>query len=134
MLYLCLGGALAALEARLLMASDDNSHSPLLDAPISNRDDGGGERAAIGQGVQGRITSSSGHAVSGALIRAKSTDSKARSIPDIAILSDKDGKYAWPLQPGKYDLSVAVEGREPLTKTVEVLSDQITELDFVLGD
>lgn len=116
------------------MASDQNSRSPFPDAPVSNSEDVGGERIQIGQGVRGRILSSVGRPVSGALIKAKSIDPEGAGIPAIAILSDENGKYVWPLQPGRYELSVAVEGNKSVTKPVEVLSEQITELDFVLND
>lgn len=79
------------------------------DTPVS--DDEAGEPASIRQGTAGLVATASGAPVAGAMIMARSIDSPSRPVPEIAVLSGGDGRFAWPLPPGRYELSALVEGR-----------------------
>lgn len=79
------------------------------DTPVS--DDDAGEPAGIRQGAAGSVVSASGGAVAGAMVVARSIDRPSRPVPEIAVLSGEDGRFAWPLPPGRYELSALVGGR-----------------------
>jgi hypothetical protein len=86
----------------------------------------------IREGAAGRVSVSGVLPVRGALVQARSTDSPPRRIPDIAILTDTDGRYAWPLLPGGYELSVSVEGCERADRRVRVEPGRVATADFNL--
>lgn len=52
--------------------------------------------------------------------------------PEIAILSDKDGGYEWPLRPGLYDVLVRASGYEDVTWQVTVAPRTVATLDFTV--
>lgn len=79
------------------------------DAPVSTEDDG--EPGDIRQGATGSVVSTSGAAVAGAMIVVRSTDTPSRPVPELAVMSGEDGRFAWPLPPGRYELSALVGGR-----------------------
>jgi hypothetical protein len=85
------------------------------------------------EGVTGRITNDDGNAVEGAAVVAASLDPNGPAIPEIAIVSDANGRYEWPLRSGRYELTVVAEGYERASKRVEVSSGKIATLDFVLS-
>ena len=94
-------------------------------------------KAGIRQGVQGRITAADGKPVSGAMVVPLSLDADGPPIPEIAILSDADGRYTWPLRPGRYQLTVTTPESEDVARgEVEVVEGQVSELDleFVAGN
>lgn len=87
---------------------------------------------AGGQGVEGRITDTQGRPIAGALVVPKSLDEPSPPIPEIAIVSDEQGRYAWRLPPGRYQISVSAEGYRGAVKEAVVGAGQVTRLDFVL--
>jgi hypothetical protein len=87
---------------------------------------------ADGQGVEGRITDTQGRPVAGALVVPKSLDEPSPPIPEIAIVSDEQGRYAWRLPPGRYEISVSASGYRGAVKEAVVRAGQVTRLDFVL--
>ncbi len=88
--------------------------------------------SAGGQGVEGRITDRHGRPVGGALVTPKSLDEPSPPIPEIAIVSDEEGRYAWRLPPGRYEISVSAEGYRGAAKQAVVRPGEVTRLDFVL--
>jgi hypothetical protein len=87
---------------------------------------------AGGQGVEGRITDRQGRPIAGALVVPRSLDEPSPPIPEIAIVSDEQGRYAWRLPPGRYQLSVSAEGYRSAAKEAVVKPGEVTRLDFVL--
>lgn len=87
---------------------------------------------AGGQGVEGRITDTQGRPIAGALVVPKSLDEPSPPIPEIAIVSDEQGRYAWRLPPGRYQISVSAEGYRGAVKEAVVRAGQATRLDFAL--
>lgn len=87
---------------------------------------------ADGQGVEGRITDTQGRPVAGALVVPRSLDVPSPPIPEIAIVSDEEGRYAWRLPPGRYEISVSAAGYRGAVKEAVVRAGQVTRLDFVL--
>lgn len=88
--------------------------------------------SADGQGVEGRITDSRGRPIAGALVVPKSLDEPSPPIPEIAIVSDEEGRYAWRLPPGRYQISVSAEGYRGAAKQAVVRPGEVTRVDFVL--
>jgi hypothetical protein len=86
----------------------------------------------VRQGVAGRVTTSDHLPVKGAFIQPRSLDDPSPPIPEIAILTDDEGRYTWPLLPGNYLISVSVEGCQRASKHVAIESGQVVKLDFIL--
>ena len=84
-------------------------------------------------GVAGTVRSPDGDTVSGAMIVARSLDSPTKPIPEIAILSNAQGKYLWPLKAGRYELTPVQDGRRGRPETVSVTSGAVTRLDLTLA-
>jgi hypothetical protein len=105
------------------------SHSP--DTPVTGK---AGLRTEIGEGVKGRVTSRVGKPVRNTLVSAKSLDIPAKPVPEIAILTNGDGYYSWPLRPGDYKITVATDRHEAASERVTVRPREITRLDLVLPD
>ena len=86
-----------------------------------------------GEGVAGRITNEKGNAIEGAAVHAASLDPNGPAIPEIAIVSDANGRYEWALRAGRYELTVVADGYERASKSVVVSSGKVATLDFVLS-
>jgi hypothetical protein len=125
-------GTLVPLVGGLMLGGTDGLASEGPDTPVSGRDVGG-PSTEIGQGVKGRVISPSGNPVTNTLIKAKSLDIPAKPVPEIAILTDGEGYYSWPLRPGDYEITVAADGHEAVSERVTVRPREITQLDFVLS-
>lgn len=86
-----------------------------------------------GDGVRGRITNEDGNAIEGASVTAASLDPNGPAVPEMAIVSDANGRYEWPLPEGRYELTVAADGYERASKRVSVTRGNVATLDFVLS-
>ena len=84
------------------------------------------------EGVTGRVSDSNGNPVRNALVHPKSLDENSPPIPEIAVVTDEDGRYTWRLFPGRYDISVSAQGYGELTEQVTVKPKQQVILDFTL--
>jgi hypothetical protein len=100
-------------------------------SPVIAGDDGSSVRS-LAEGVNGQIRDGAGAAVAGAMIVPRSLDADGPPIPEVAILSDADGRYAWPLRPGRYEISVVIDGEKRLSRPVAVKPGETATLDFVL--
>jgi hypothetical protein len=87
---------------------------------------------AVAQGLSGSVRNESGEPVVGALVVPRSLQSAGPAIPELAILSNEAGRFAWPLQPGPYELTVTAEGYEPARGRGDVTQGKVTTIDFVL--
>ena len=87
---------------------------------------------ALAEGVTGTIAEEGGRPVEGAMLVPKSLDINGPAIPEIAIVSDRDGRYQWPLRPGRYDVTVRASGYEDVTRQVTVAPRTVATLDFVV--
>lgn len=87
---------------------------------------------ALTQGLSGSVRGESGKPAVGALVVPRSLQSAGPAIPELAILSDEGGRYAWPLHPGAYELTVTAEGYEPARGRGDVTQGTVTGIDFVL--
>jgi len=93
---------------------------------------GGGPRTSIREGVIGRVTTPDSHPIAGAFIQPRSLDDPSPPIPEIAILSNKGGQFAWPLRPGAYVITATIEGCRAATRQVVVTAGQVESVSFTL--
>ena len=124
-------GALAA--AGLMMAAGASAGGGATgnpDRPVGSGEAGEAVSAGIAEGVAGRLVAPSGGPVAGARITARSLDRPAGPVPEIAILSDADGRFVWPLRPGRYRLAALVGGREVAAATATVEPGRIATLEL----
>jgi hypothetical protein len=101
------------------------------DAPVGvpARD---GAPAPIDEGVAGLVLGAAGRPLVGVVVTARSLDHPARAIPEIAIVTGADGRYAWPLRPGRYEIGVSVRGHRPAALAVVVQPGRVTPADLRL--
>ena len=128
--------ALALLFVALMIGDNADLTSEPLDTPASGQSVSGqgGLHTEIGQGVKGRVMSLTSSPVRNTLIKAKSLDIPAQAVPEIAILTDDDGYYLWPLRPGDYEIKVVIDQNEAASERVTVRPREITRLDFHLSE
>lgn len=82
------------------------------------------------EGVVGRLLRSQERPVAGAMISATSLDRPSKPVPDIAILTDAEGVFAWPLRAGTYRLAAVTDGRSIATAVVTVEPGEVTRVDL----
>lgn len=100
--------------------------------PVSSYVDPGETAQELAEGVTGRITTDDGSPVVGAMIVPESLEADAPPIPEIAITSDVNGEYEWPLPPGSYEVSVIADGYQNETKQATFGADEVATVDFKL--
>lgn len=63
-------------------------------------------RPGAGDASRGVVRDASGAPVPGVMVRAVSLATPAQAVPELAVMSDAEGRYAWPavLSPGPYEL------------------------------
>jgi hypothetical protein len=66
------------------------------------------------------------------MVQAESLDAPKQAIPELAVMTGKDGGYWWPLRPGRYRLSVAADGYSRLSQEVIVRPGELAQLNFTL--
>jgi hypothetical protein len=103
------------------------------DQPVASAaENGRGAGAGPQEGIEGTVTSADGKPLAGVFIQAESLDEPAARIPELAISTGEDGRYLWPLSPGRYRISASLEGRSPATGTATVEAGRRTTLDLTL--
>lgn len=102
-----------------------------LQAPVSQAQ-GDTSLQRISEGVIGQVMSRDGGAIEGAMIVPTPRFRNAPPIPEIAVTTDRDGRYQWPLQPGPYQITVISNGLPEQTLNIEVKENQLSTLNFVL--
>ena len=101
------------------------------DRPVKNSEHTA-PNAGNSEGVTGLVTTSDNLAVEGAFIQPKSLDDPAPPIPEMAVLSNRQGRYTWLLLPGNYRISVSVKGCQTAFRRVVIEAGKMAEADFVL--
>ncbi|HEX6288862.1 MAG TPA: carboxypeptidase regulatory-like domain-containing protein [Herpetosiphonaceae bacterium] len=103
------------------------------DAPVSNVPGQSSADSGIGSGVEGRVLDASGNPVVGAVVVPQSHDSPPHAIPELAVLTSGDGRYQWPLPPGRYTFTVHHDAYAPTTsELVTVTQGQPITLDITV--
>jgi hypothetical protein len=123
-------GEWAVFAALILLGSSVFSYGNK-DSPVIST---GGADAGTGivEGIAGQITDSRGRPVAGAFIQPRALDDPSPPVPEIAIVSDGDGRYTWRLFPGTYEISVSAEGYRGISKQATVKPRQQVTMDFTL--
>lgn len=88
----------------------------------------GAAAPTLKEGIIGTVRHRSGQPVAGAFVQASAADPASGPIPDIAILTDRDGNFVWPLGPGTYRLTLLVDGRKIARADAVVKRGQVTTL------
>jgi hypothetical protein len=102
------------------------------DTPVTNPNLLNGGPPRISEGVAGRIMDDGGRPIAGALVQPRSLDENSPPIPEIAVFSDPNGRYAWRLFPGRYELVVSAAGYQTAAAPATVNRGQVTTLDLTL--
>jgi hypothetical protein len=100
------------------------------DQPVTDRGTASGNEKV--EGVAGFIRDPAGRPIRSAVIRSMGLAVPSPPIPEIAIVSDKDGYYVWRLVPGPYEISVSAEGYRSASKRARVEPGRQARLDFTL--
>jgi hypothetical protein len=98
------------------------------DRPLRNSD--AATTPLISEGAVGGLFTRQNRPIAGAMISATSLDRPPKPVPDIAILTDADGAFVWPLQPGAYRLSAVVDSRPIATAEVKVRPGEVMRVDL----
>jgi protocatechuate 3,4-dioxygenase beta subunit len=101
------------------------------DAPVSS-DAAPSSGPSRRSGVSGRVLDPSGNPVVGAVVVPRSQDSPPQELPEIAVMTDDDGRYQWTLPPGRYSFTVHHNGHASSSQTVVVAADQVGSLDITI--
>jgi hypothetical protein len=87
----------------------------------------------LSEGVTGQIKGDDGRAVAGATVLAASTDPAGPAVPEMAVVSDAEGRYQWPLRAGRYELTVIADGYQRVSRVVSFRAGEVGTLDFLLS-
>lgn len=112
--------------------TDDASAPSLPPASASLASTAAGAPARLA--LTGAVQDTEGDPVNGALVRAVSLDTPVKSVPEIAVLTDRSGRYRWPavLPPGRYRLEVRT-AIGTATKTVTVRPETTATANLTIG-
>jgi hypothetical protein len=119
------------LCAYLLLLAFHN-HLPAAESRISTQEYTDKGQVVSSQGLTGTVRDDAGMPVIGAMVTPRSLQSSGPPIPELAILSNQDGRYTWPLPPGNYELIVSADYHAPARGRATVRSGAVSTLDFVL--
>ena len=82
--------------------------------------------------IVGRVLDQDGIALDGAILIIISTTA-SEPIPEIAPVSDKEGRFRFPSLPvGEYELKASAEGKQPQVLRVRVQDQTQSEVEFRL--
>jgi hypothetical protein len=124
-------GSLLLLFLPLLAAGCAGADRPDPDRPISSSDSPAAG-AGTAAGVAGRVADVNGKPLAGVAVHPRSLAQPSLPIPETAVQSDDDGRYAWTLKPGDYELTFTAEGYSPTTQRTTVSPGRMTALDVAL--
>lgn len=120
----------AILFACLVLPATSCSQDQL-QAPVSQNLNNG-KPQNISEGLTGKVTTRNGQVVIGAMIIPTPLTMATPPIPDIAITTDTNGRYEWPLKPGPYQITAFSDGFRKHTRNIEIKANQVSTLDFFL--
>ena len=81
-------------------------------------------------GVAGRVVDRAGRPIHGVVVMVRKLDPPPVAIPEIANATDRNGRFFWPLAPGRYALSFHRDGRALGERTVVVGSGEATRMEM----
>jgi hypothetical protein len=100
--------------------------------PVTNAtSDPGGP--PVGGTVTGVVVNGAGQPVNGVVIEAKSLDQPPQAIPEMVVVTDAQGRYMWPLKPGRYELAARAADRSSSTAQVVVTAGETAQANLTVG-
>jgi hypothetical protein len=90
--------------------------------------------AALDQGIAGTVTNEAGEPIAEVFVQATSLDANSPPIPDIAIMTDAEGRFGWPLRPGAYRLTFILDGREIGEAEAVVEAGHVSDIDLLVDE
>ena len=93
-----------------------NSASP--ESPVSDRGTPAAARAA--SGVGGHVRTAAGRPIPDVVVMVQSRDTPSPAIPEIARTTNTEGRYFWPLPPGRYTQTFMRNGAAVASRQVDV--------------
>lgn len=96
----------AAVAAALVVGGCEGTGG---DTRVSDADGAAASAPSAFVGARGRVLDAAGAPVVGVLVTAVAMPGTAAAVPELGVLSGPDGRYAWPLPPGRFQLSVQGE-------------------------
>lgn len=83
--------------------------------------------------VHGTVTRPDGTPVADAMVTATPLDQYSWPVPDIAIVTDTNGRYTWPLRTGHYRLEVTID--DSMGHTDVTVAEQVSvEANITVND
>ena len=123
------GWAVLVTGAALVSACGTGGGGAVSDNGLSS---GSASAADGGTGVAGVVRDSAGAAVPGATMERASLSDPQRPLPALAAVSGLDGRYAWALPAGTWQLTVSAPGLRTTLVRVDVRQDAMAAVDVVL--
>ncbi len=102
------------------------------DMPVSGQEGQLGE-PALSAGVQGQVTDAAGKPLPEVLVTPQSTDNPPQGVPELAVVTDNQGRYQWTLAPGAYTLTFTRDGYALATQAIVVKANQLATADIRLN-
>jgi hypothetical protein len=85
--------------------------------------------------VEGTVADAAGRPVQGALVVPRPADDRTPAVPEIAVHTDSDGRFSWPLPPGAYELVAQLgERRSAPVAVVVTASPAQLRVELTLPD
>lgn len=81
----------------------------------------------------GVVVDTAGQPVAGAMVVPRSLDIPAVAVPELAVLTDQQGRYVWHLRPGRYELIARSGDQVSAPVQVEVTDAGTTEANLTFG-
>ncbi len=97
--------------------------------------DGQTEPAVAGEGgasLTGHVFTYTGAPIEGVSVTVESLDSPPRAIPEMAVMTDSAGHFAWPLPEGIYKVTVVSPAGARKSRTATVQQGRARDLRFWL--
>lgn len=102
------------------------------DDPVSSSDSDKGGPARGAAGIHGRVTRTDGGPIIEASVLVRSLGTAGRPIPEVAMVTDAEGRFARTLPPGRYEVTVVAPDGRRQSREVSVGRTAQTQIDFSL--
>lgn len=116
-----------ALVATALTAAACGQPGPRGETPVTAADH---EATAVPGALHGTVRTRDGQPIPGVMVTATSTDDPQRPVPELAVMTDDQGRYEWPLVPGRYRITVTLSAGEASS---EITVGEHHDLDLTLA-
>ena len=115
----------------LVVAAQEEPSSP--DTPITSDTAAPGPSATAARGITGLVQAPDGSPVPDVFVAPESLATPPVRLPEIAIVTDRQGVYHWDLPPGPYRLTFTAAGYAATSAHVVVPTAGAARLDVTLS-